>query len=298
MSRGLARAALRWSLRAGTLFAILAATSAAIGAIGTSRAQAEMMAMGADMLQIPERPTTDPSAGEQVVMNGAELGVRRGRTPRSVDEVLAAAAASCGGRITEPTRDPALPGPGAIFRAGDGQHGFVACLDPSLDPERGLLDRVRATGASADALTLPLAYLYAERRGDSTHFVGFRSDHPVDLGTMFPRGGDAPGRDPDGFPRAPGSRRTLGLRVAGQPYDAIVYLDRAGRMDALVHHYESALPRAGWTIAAPWRVDEGPGPRQASVLVERAGTLALVLVAEDQAGTSTTFASMEATREQ
>ncbi len=302
MKRRLARAALRWPLRAAGLVAILAAASALVGAIGARRAQAEMLAMGRDLLSIPERPAAAAPAGEAVVMNGAELGVRRGRTPGSVDEVLAAAVASCAGRSPgsidagDAPRDPALPAPGAVFRGGDGERGFVACVDPSLDPERGLLDRVRAGDVAATPdLTLPLAFLYAERRGEATHFVGFRSDRPVDLAALFPEGADAPGRDPDGFPRAPGSRRALGMRAVGQPYDAIVYLDPVGRLDELVAHYEAALPRAGWTIAAPWQVDEGPGPRQASAMVERAGTLALVQVAQDRTGTSTTFVSMEAT---
>lgn len=298
MKRRLARAALRWTVRAAALVAVFAAASALVGAIGERRARAAMLAMGQDLLSIPERPAAAAPEGEAVVMNGAELGVRRGRTPSSVDEVLAAAAASCADRsvASDAAREAALPAPGAVFRGGDGRRGFVACVDPALDPERGLLDRVRAGDLSpAVDLTLPLAFLYAERRGEATHFVGFRSDRPVDLAALFPRTADAPGRDPDGFPRAPGSRRALGMRADGQPYDAIVYLDPVGRLDELVAHYEAALPRAGWTIAAPWQIDEGPGPRQASAMVERAGTLALVQVAQDQRGTSTTFVSMEAT---
>jgi hypothetical protein len=89
------------------------------------------------------------------------------------------------------------------------------------------------------------------------------------------------------------------VRVAGEPYEAAVYLDSQGRFDDLVAFYQSALPRAGWGVVAPWRVDEGSGPREASVAVERAGVVALLVLAQDRAGeASTTFLTMEPNREQ
>ncbi|HWM87269.1 MAG TPA: hypothetical protein VNO33_15565 [Kofleriaceae bacterium] len=278
------RRAVGWPLRTAALGVALVAVFTALGEAGGARARAEMLEVGADMLRIPEGATP----GEAVLFNGAELKVRRGSTPRSLDELLAAAEASC----AAPGTDAAARG--AALRGGDEQRGFVACVDPSLDPDRGLIDRLRGD----QAMALPVAYFYAERRGATTHFIGFDSAAQVDLRAMFPRGGDAPGRDPAALPRPQSSRRALSMRVAGQPYEAVVYLDGERGLDELVAHYQGALPGAGWKTVAPWKVDEGPGPRQASVFVERAGVLALLLVARDRAETTTTFLTMEANREQ
>lgn len=254
-----------WPLRTAALGLLLAAVVAQLGASGSAHARKEMLAVGAEMLRVPESQTAD--LGERVLFNGAVLRFRRGRTPRSVGELLAAAESSCA--------------QANAFRGGDESHGFVACGGPE-----------------GDATALPIAYTYAERRGESTHFIALHGEERVDLRAMFPRAQDAPGRDPAALPRPRSSRRALSLRVADQPYEAVVYLDGERGLDDLTAHYEQALPGAGWKVIAPWRVDEGPGPRQASVVVERAGVLALLLVAQDRAVTTTTFLTMEANREQ
>jgi hypothetical protein len=236
------------------------------------------------MLRLPES-----AAGERVLFNGAELDVSRGKSSQPLDQLLALAERSCAGDTSAQAR------PGVALREADERRGFVACLDPSLDPE-SLVERARTTVTGA--MPLPIGYTYAERRGDTTHFIRFASAEPADLGAMFPRDADAPGRDPAALPRPASSRRALSLRVAGQPYDAVVYLDGARGIDDLVAHYRDALPRSGWAVVADWKVEEGPGPRQASVVVQRAGVLALLVVAQDSAATSTTFVSMEANREQ
>jgi hypothetical protein len=275
------------------LLALIAVVALAeVGRAGSAHARDEMLAVGAEMIRMPERP--GQAQQERVLFNGAELRVNRGSSPRSVGDVLTAAEAACAesrGPDAEPTT------PGAAFRGGDDQRGFVACLDPSLDPERGLLDRVGGM-TGEPSLSMPIAYVYAERRGAATQFIGVQSAQPVDLRSLFPREQDAPGRDPAALPRPATSRRALSLRVDGQPYEAAVYLDGKRQLDDLVAHYQEALPQSGWKEAARWRVEEGPGPRQASVIVERAGVLALLLVAQDGPSTSTTFLTMEANREQ
>ena len=272
------------------VFAVIAVVVfAEFARAGSQHARDEMLAVGADMIRMPERPGGDQP--ERVLFNGAELTVNRGRSSKSVADVLAAAEKACSAG-----RD-ATSAPAAAFRGGDEDRGFVACLDPALDPDRGLADRVR--GLSGDeAIATPIAYVYAEWRSGSTHFIGLQSSQPVDLRSLFPRQADAPGRDPEALPRPDTSRRALSLRVDGQPYEAAVYLDGERGLDELVAHYEEALPHSGWTEVAGWRVEEGPGPRQASVIVERSGVLALLLVAQEGPRTSTTFLTMEANREQ
>ncbi len=285
LARGAWRRGAGWLLRTSALGLVVTAVFSRLGAAGTDQARDEMMAVGGEMLRMPEPPQA--GAGDRVLLNGAELEVSRGHTPQDVDQLLAAAEASC-------TRRAAGATP---FRGGGGERGFVACLDPSADPERGLIERAGA--AASGAMTVPIAYVYAERRGGATHFIRFRSAEPVDLRALFPRDADAPGPDNTALPRPRSSRRALGLRVAGQPYEAAVYLDREQKLDDLVAHYRGALPGAGWTVVAPWRVDEGPGPRQASVFIERAGALAMLVVAQDRADlTTTTLMTMEANHEQ
>jgi hypothetical protein len=252
-----------WPLKAAALGAALVALLAGLGAARSAKAKSEMLALGADMLRVPD------SAGrsDRVLFNGAELRVRRGSTPRPVGELLAAEESSC--------KTP--------LRGGDEGRGFVACGAREGD----------------DSGALPVDYTYAERRGQTTHFIALHGGQGVDLREMFPSDEDAPGRDPDGLPRPSTSRRLLSLRVVDQPYEVAIYVDGQRGVDALVNHYQETLPGAGWTVVAGWRVDEGPGPRQASVVVERAGVLALLLVAQDRpATTTTTFLTMEATREQ
>ena len=257
-----------WPLRTALLGLLLTAAIAHLGEACGAQARAEMLAVGQEMLRMPE--TDEAASGERVLLNGAELRVRRGRTPQPVEQLLAGSEASCAG--------------GDALRGGDERHGFVACVDDA--------------SAGDGSVALPIAYLYAERRGEATHFIDIRSPHRIDLRALFPRDADAPGRDPTALPRPRSSRRALSLRVAGQPYQAAVYLDPEQGLDDLVAHYKAALPRSGWKVVARWRNEEGFGPGQASVVIERAGVLALLLIAQDRAETTTTFLTMEANREQ
>jgi hypothetical protein len=254
-----------WPVRAALLALLITAAVAQLGDACGAQAQAEMMSVGQEMLRLSE--TTGPGPGDRVLLNGAELQVNRGRTQRTVVQLLAQAEANCAGEA---------------MRGGDTSHGFVSC---------GAAD-------AGGSLTLPIAYVYAERRGPTTHYIGIDSPRPVELGALFPREGDAPGQDPTALPRPRSSRRAFSLFVAGRPYQAAVYLDDERQFDDLVAHYRSALPRAGWKVIARWKTDEGLGPRQASVVIERAGVLALLLVSQDRAETTTTFLTMEANREQ
>jgi hypothetical protein len=253
-----------WPLRTAAVCLACAFVWSQLGAADQSQARDQMLAAGADMLRAPQTPGT---GDDRLLMNGAELRVERGSTPRSIADVLAAAEASCPH--------------GSTVRDGDEQRGFVACAD-----------------AGAGATSLPVAYVYAERRADGTHFIDFHSPRPIDLRTLFPQAGDAPGSDPEALPRPPSSRRALTLRAADQPYGTAVYRDRERSLDELVAHYQRALPGAGWQAIASWRVGESPGPREASVVIERAGVMALLLVAQDRSETTTTFLTMEANREQ
>jgi hypothetical protein len=279
MGRLARRPAGRWAaLRAGAVGLGLAFLCAQVSSTEGAQTRSDMLALGAEMLRMPASPAGD----ERILLNGLELVAARARTPRAVSEVLAEAEGSCaagGAAAGEAQGDPGSVDRPAAVRAGDERRGFVSC-------------------AGSPSAPAPIAYTYAERRGESTHVITLRGDRAASAGALFPREGDAPGADPAALPRPASSRRALSARVAGQPYEAVVYLDRARGLDDLVAHYQAALPRAGWSVVAPWRVDEGPGPRQASVLVERAGARALLVLARDPAGTSTTFLSMEANREQ
>lgn len=283
MARGAWRRA-GWLLRTAALGAAVTVVFSRLGAAGTDQARDRMMAVGADMLRVPE-----PQAGstDRVLLNGAELDVTRGRSDQSVDQLLAAAEASCTARA----------GGASPLRGGGDERGFVACHDPSAG--RRVIERAGEAVPSGGAMTLPVAFLYAERRGGATHFIRMLSAEPVDLAALMPREGDAPGPDTTALPRPRSSRRALGMRVAGQPYQTAVYLDREKNLDRLVAHYQGALPGAGWAVVAPWAVEEGHGPRQASVFIERDGALAMLVVAQDRADlTTTTLMTMEANREQ
>ncbi len=211
MARGAWRRA-GWLLRTAALGVAVTVVFSRLGAAGTDEARDQMMAVGAEMLRVPEPPQAGSS--DRLLFNGAELDVTRGRSAQSVDQLLAAAEASCTARA----------GGASPLRGGGDERGFVACQDPSA--QRRLIERAGAAVSGDGAMTLPIAYLYAERRGGATHFIRFLSEEPIDLRALFPREGDAPGPDTTALPRPRSSRRALGMRVAGQPYDAAVYLDR------------------------------------------------------------------------
>jgi hypothetical protein len=248
--------AIGWPLRtlAIGLFAAVALTQ--LGQTCGAHASGEMLAAGAEMLQVPH--TSGTAAGGRVFLNGAELRIERDRTAAAVDAILDQAEAACAG---------------SVLRDGDPQRGFVSCTD------------------AGEGLSLPISYVYAERRGQDTQFIRVRSPRRIDLRALFPGDVDAPGRDPIAFPRRDGSRRIFTYSLSTDSQATAIYRDDA-RFEDVVAFYRAALPRAGWKVLAPWDAQEGT-LRQTSVAVTRDGARALVLIAQDRPDfTTTTFMNL------
>ena len=302
----LAGAAARRGLRA----APLAVAGLALLLLGRGRVEARvddaLLGMGAQMMRYGGALVQD--GARTLAINGAALWLSAGATADPVDAVLdeyesrcaaapdgdgdgdgAGAGAADRGAPGDPGGDAPLPF-GAPLRGGDAGRGFVACLAAGSPlGADGLVERARAFVDGHDLASLgPLHYVYAERRGDTTHFIVLRADGGLDVERMFPAAGDAPGADAPGIARPPDSRRRLSLREVGHPYGVTVYGGSPRSIDELQRYYRDALAADGWRIVRRSPTGEGPAG-QAHYAAVRDGALALVVFGAEPSGTSTTI---------
>lgn len=195
------------------------------------------------------------SAPRRLFLNGAELGLRTLTTDLSVHDALELFDHECslrGGlrlpRALSPLRPLALPLSG-VLRRETPSVGTLACFDSGGPLELGeLAERLQRFREQGDLQQLGnLRYVSARRDGDKTYLLVLWTERGTALLNMFPKTGDAPGRDPI-FPRPDRLRRLLGVSEADAPYGLTVYRDEAGRTpDQLQASYERSLAAGGWT---------------------------------------------------
>lgn len=182
-------------------------------------------------------------------VNGAELHRASAHTSQSTHEVLSRYEAYCRqspgalGRAMQDIpsalkdrmdmpKSPALRA--SVIRDESDGRGMVVCFveDPDA-PSMPLADRMRALAETGDLSRLGrFRYVFAERSSGlvgGTHVVTFWSDGELNLKTMFPASGDAPGTDSSVAPRPAGSRRTLSASVEGYPAAVRIYESQVGR---------------------------------------------------------------------
>lgn len=225
------------------------------------------------------------SAPRQLFLNGAELGLRTLTTQLSVHDALELFARECtrrGGlrlpRALSPLRPLALPLNG-VLRRETIDVGTLACFDSGGPLEvTELAERLQRFREQGDLHQLgKLRYVSARRDGDKTYLLVLWTEGGTALLKMFPKTGDAPGRDPS-FPRPDRLRRLLGVSEAGTPYGLTIYRDEGRRKpDELRAIYETSLVAAGWTIES---VATG------SLTARRAGRIVLLRVGTGTTGDS------------
>ncbi|HSO33014.1 MAG TPA: hypothetical protein VLT33_10860 [Labilithrix sp.] len=208
----------------------------------------------------------DLTGGAYLVrLNGAEMRRASAHTTQSTHEVLSRYEGYCRqspgalgramqdipsalkDRLAMPA-DPALRA--SVIRDEAKGRGMVVCfVDDADGPTEPLADRLRALAETGDLSKLGrFRYVFAEpSSGPSggTHVVTFWSDGPLNLKTMFPASGDAPGTDSAIAPRPAGSRRTLSASVEGYPASVRIYESLAER-GAIERMYDEALRAKGF----------------------------------------------------
>ncbi len=263
---------------------------AGFGSLRVAKAEVgeRLLGFGAELAQLTSARVH--SSPRRLSVNGLELGLLTLSTRESVHATLDRFQARCrehgGFDVPEPLKsDLASPLDGTIREESE-HEGIVACIDTgrplTLDE---FSERLRAFGERGDLAALgELRYAFARREGSRTTVVALWTDGRAKLFGLFPKTGDAPGLDPRGIPRPPGSRRLLSGREHGMPYSLTLYRVENQTPDGLRQWYEHALASAGWEVSlatANGALTGRRGERTLSIHVSRdKGGQTVVTVAE------------------
>jgi len=184
------------------------------------------------------------SGARHVVLNGEAARVFVTSVPAALEDAARQADRACGTASSifdEPTASTTRDGRESKLRrerthvdaAADGSASAILCV---------VADRV--TGERREQLTFL-------RRVDatSTSAVTITRESAMDLATMFPAEGDAPGRDPSGAPRPEHSRRLVAASVVESKHDVWIYETTDAFADAL-EGYDRRMAAAGYEVLA------------------------------------------------
>lgn len=266
-----------------------------------------MLGVGAQMMHFDGADHHD--APRALYLNGQQMMLATASTHKTVDEVLDYYEARCRNRDGDFNADieravtsqhehiPAGHDDAfdTTLRHNGGRVGFVACLDTGHDhlTMQQLLDRIRDFTQTGDVASVGhLRYAYVDATGQSTHVVTFWTEHHLNVRAMFPRSGDAPGRDVIDVPRPPSSRRFLSAWEDGYAQSITLYAKSSANEAGLRRFYTQTLPHNGWTILDPSRARSQrarPNADVAHVLAAERGDQSIFLVlGEDEEGHGTT----------
>ena len=138
-----------------------------------------------------------------------------------------------------------------VLREEGDERGFVACIDTGSPNEttESLAAKADRMRAQMDLSEIgDMRFIYATRDGDDTVFVIMWTDGPFRVAEMFPAEGDAPGRDVEGVPRPPESRRILSAWEDEHPQSMTLYASAEADAESIEAHYRSRMPTAGWQL--------------------------------------------------
>jgi hypothetical protein len=199
------------------------------------------------------------SVPRKLFVNGLTLGLLSTSTEMPVADALERFQSLCHsvGSVDVPAtlkqKLESLQTEGALGQAGvireQTEHeGFVACLDlgEGLSGET-LLKRLTEFGKTGDLQSLgQLHYALARRQSGVTTLLVFWTEGSTKLRELFPKTGDAPGRDLSELPRPTGGRRLLSAFEQGATNGLASYeLGKVSIRSALAG-YTSRLKSQGW----------------------------------------------------
>ena len=137
-----------------------------------------------------------------------------------------------------------------VYREGGQNQGVLACIDTGRPLSVAeVTRRLQQFAKTGDLSSVgQLRYVMARRDGSATSLLILWTDGKVPLLEMFPKTGDAPGRDVAGVPRPEGSRRLLSTSYDGLPYTVTVYRSPDEVRIPIVKWYTRNLGNAGWRV--------------------------------------------------
>jgi len=162
-----------------------------------------------------------------------------------------------------------------IYRHESKSGAVLTCIDT----ERSLSvfelsERLQRFVKSGDLSDLgKLRYVLARRDGAVTSLLVLWTDGSAQILKMFPKVGDAPGRDVPDVPRPENADRLLSASDLDAPYSVTVYRSRERSSAAVQNKYVKTLGELGWCIAQP-RAGSFVARRGARSVLIRTATLA------------------------
>ena len=261
-----------------------------------ARASEMLLSVGAELMKIEG---ADPNqAARSIFLNGITVHLRAASTDRELHLVLDGFHALCRSRtgvqapqsvldnVRRDAAKSASPDLDGVLRAESDSEGAIACVDTGMPLSIAeLTSRLGDFARTGDLNAVgELRYVLARRVDGKTVVLTLWTEGSTPLLKMFPESGDAPGQDPPGIPRAPGTRRVLSTWENGQPYALALYTAVGRDTGALSTFYLNALRSGGWSV------ESSPRPAMSApraILARRGTQTMLVRVANDRRGQPT-----------
>jgi hypothetical protein len=253
---------------------------------GKAQLKEGLLGFGQQLMQLTSiSPRSTP---RKMSVNGLEVGILTATTALDTKEALNRFQALCNsvGQIDLPDSvrrklsDGALANgaiPDGVMRLEAGSEGYVACLDVGKGTAgEGLISRLVEFAKTGNLRSLGhLRYALARRGSAATTLVMLWTDGDARLGDLFPKTGDAPGRDLPGVPRPDAGRRVLSAFEDGKPFGLASYAIEGQSSEQVVAAFSSTVAKAGWRVRTT---------QQGSVVAEKAGRRVMILLTEPRPG--------------
>lgn len=154
--------------------------------------------------------------------------------------------------------------------------GYLGCVDLGEKlTGAGLVSRLLELGKTQNLRSLgQLRYAMVQRTADTTTLKVLWTEGDMKFNELFPKTGDAPGRDLPSLPRPPDSQRILSTEVVGLPFGIASYRVEGKTRATVLESYRTLLSNQGWKLG---------NMRNRVFQAERAGRRVLVSVTEPRA---------------
>lgn len=203
------------------------------------------------------------SAPRRLFVNGLAIRIESLSTPLGVSDALDRFGSLChsASNIDLPARvkeqlgkgrvDLSHAGIGTVRKESDTE-GYLGCLDVGNGTTaEGLVDRLLEFGRTQNLRSIgELRYAMARRTGASTTLVVLWTEGDMKFNELFPKDGDAPGRDLFDVPRPEEAKRFLSAFEEKLPYGFVAYRIEGQAVSAIVAAYRSRLEAQGWAISS------------------------------------------------
>ncbi len=169
---------------------------------------------------------------------------------------------------------------------GGGRSGDVACFvrpdDAPGGEGPGLVARLEEFAETMELGAFGVAHYFradSTLDGKGTRILSVSSKGKLNVFSMFPEEGDAPGVDPEGVPRPPGSRRIFSSVINLQGDGTYMY-STSLPPEQVIELYEKRLPEAGW-LDVGFETDDERIPHSAAFSQDQRATYVLANPTQD-----------------